>query len=322
VIRRCAPALLLAAQALLLAGCPGGQIVDRTLHQTSTRLPNPMRAPAPPAVALITGLRTPESVLYDPQQDVYFISNINGAMLTIDGNGFISRVDAKTLAIDRQWIAGGRNGVRLDGPKGMAIVGDALYVSDITAVRKFDRRSGAPLGEIALPGATFINDLATDGRSVYASDTGVRIGPGTTFVDTGSDAIWKLTDDRPEKLASGREELRHPNGLDWVGGRLRVVTFGPNEVYELDVTSPKGGTKKSVATLPEGLLDGLVDLPDGTILVSSWQGEGIYRGTAGGDFYPILAGTDAPADIGYDARRHRLLVPHSSANEVTIHEVR
>ncbi|MCU1347563.1 MAG: hypothetical protein JWO56_593 [Acidobacteria bacterium] len=313
VLRNGVAALLL----MTLTGCPGGQIVDRTVHQTSIRIPNPMRAPAPPALTIITGLRTPESVLWDARQDVYFISNINGAMLTVDGNGFISHVDAKTLAVDRKWIESGRGGVHLDGPKGMAILGDALYVSDITAVRKFDRRTGAPLGDIALPGATFINDLTTDGRSLYASDTGILLGPGTTFIDTGTDAIWKITDDRPEKLATGRGVLRHPNGLDWVGGRLRAVTFGPNELYEIS-----DGTKKRVATLPEGLLDGLVDLPDGSILVSSWQGEGIYRGTAGGDFYPILAGTDAPADLGYDTKRHRLLVPHSSANEVTIHEVR
>lgn len=304
--------------ALLLAtGCPGGHIVDRTTHQSTVHLPMTMREPAPAAIATIGNLRTPESVLHDPQQDCYFISNINGAMTTVDGNGFISRVDAATMAVTPKWIESGQRGAHLDAPKGMAIVGDALYVSDITVVRKFDRRTGAPLGDITIPGATFLNDLTTDGRSVYVSDTGVALGPGTTFIDTGSDAIWKITGDKPEKLASTRAELQHPNGLDWVNGHLRAVTFGPNEVYDLD-----GGKKKSVANLPEGLLDGLVDLPDGSVLVSSWQGEGIYRGTAGGDFYPILAGTDSPADIGYDSKRHRLLVPHPGLNQVTLHFVR
>jgi hypothetical protein len=272
-----------------------------------------MHAPAPPALAVIGELRTPESVLHDPEQDVYFISNVNGALLTADDNGFIARVDAKTMQVDLHWIASGKQGVRLDAPKGMAILGETLYVSDIAGVRKFNRRTGAPTGIVALRGATLINDLATDGTSLYVSDTGLIPGPGTTFYRTGSDAIWKITGDRAEKFASG-ETLRHPNGLDVQDGVLRVVTFGPSELYEL-----RDGKKKTIARLPEGQLDGLIHLADGTPVVSSWLGEGIYRRGNGDAFVPILAGIDAPADIGYDARRRRLLVPRSGANQVTIH---
>jgi hypothetical protein len=252
--------------ALLLAiGCPANRRATPTLRGSA--LPPPMRALAPAAIATITRLRGPESVLHDPQQDVYFISNINGAMLDLDGNGFISRVDASTLAIEPQWIAGGMN-----APKGMAILGDALYVADINVLRKFDRRSGAPLGTIPITG------------------------------------------DRPEKLAGG-DELRHPNGLDVVDGKLRVVTFRGNELYELD-----GGLRRHVVKLPAGQLDGLTHLADGTALVSSWKGDEIYR-LDGGKPAAILAGMDAPADLGYDAKRKRLLIPHPTANQVTIHTV-
>src|SRR5512141_874727 len=42
--------------------------------------------------------RAPESVRYDPDQDLYFISNINGGMSSRDGNGFIMRVSAANPA--------------------------------------------------------------------------------------------------------------------------------------------------------------------------------------------------------------------------------
>ena len=298
------------AVALLLAiGCPADRRATPTLRGSALPLPPPMRALAPAAITTITKLRGPESVLHDPQQDVYFISNINGAMLDVDGNGFISRVDASTLAIELQWIAGGMN-----APKGMALLGDALYVTDINVVRKFDRRSGAPLGTIPIRGASFLNDIATDSRSLYVSDTGIASGPGITFYDTHTDAIWKITGDRPEKLAGG-DELRHPNGLDVVGGKLRVVTFRGNELYELD-----GGLRRHVVKLPAGQLDGLTHLADGTALVSSWKGDEIYR-VDGEKPAAILAGMDAPADLGYDAKRKRLLIPHPTANQVTIHLV-
>jgi hypothetical protein len=298
-----------------VAGCPSDRTAEPTLHGSTLFMPPPMRAPAPQALTTITKLRSPESVLYDPEQDVYFISNINGAMLTVDGNGFISRVNAQTLGVELQWIESGRGGVHLDAPKGLAILGDSLYVADINTVRKFDRRSGAPQGAIPIPGASFLNDLTTDGRSLYVSDTGVVTGAGITFYDTGSDAIWKLTGDRPEKLAGGAE-LHHPNGLDFVDGTLRVVTFRGNELYELD-----GGKRRNILHMPSGQLDGIVHLADGTAVVSSWKGNEIYRAPRGEDAYAILAGMDAPADLGYDTKRRRLLIPHPTANQVTMHSV-
>jgi hypothetical protein len=300
----------------MLTGCPADREAISTLRGAAVDVPPGMRHPAPPALATITRLRGPESALHDPQQDVYLITNLNGGLQTIDNNGFITRVDPGTMHVQLKWIEGGRDGVRLDAPKGMAIVGETLYVSDITAVRKFDRRTGRPLGEIALPGATLINDLTTDGNSVYVSDTGLRVGPGTRFYETGSDAIWRIANDRAEKIASGRE-LRHPNGLDSVDGELRAVTFGPNQLYRL-----AGGEPEIIGELPAGQLDGVVHLDDGSVVISSWRGEGIYRGKPGERFEAILTGIDAPADIGYDAKRKRLLLPSSGTNQVTIHGLR
>jgi sugar lactone lactonase YvrE len=273
---------------------------------------------APPAIATIsTGLAGPESVLYDPQQDVYFISNINGGLLDRDNNGFISRVDAKTLNVNLKWIEGGKNNVTLDGPKGMAIAGDSLYVSDVAAVRKFDRHTGAALAAIPLPGTTTINDLTTDGKNIYASDTGVIPGPGDTFEATGTDSIWIIENDHARKIASGNDLLKQPNGLEFVDGKLWVVTFEGNELYQLD-----GGRKSNVMTLPREQLDGVVHTADGTWFVTSWKGMAVYRGSGKGSFEPILQAVPTPADIGYDTKRHLLLLPSSSNNSVTLHPVR
>ena len=270
-------------------------------------------AVAPPVVAEIGGLLGPESVLHDPEQDVYFISNINGGLLAADNNGFITRVDAKTMRVDLRWIAAG-SALRLDAPKGMAIAGDSLYVADIGGVRRFDRRSGRPAGEIALPGTTLVNDVTTDGRSLYVSDTAVRPGPGITFVATGTDAIWKITDGRAEKIAGG-EELQQPNGIAFARGALWVAGFRGNRVFRLD-----GKRAADRVELPRGQLDGLVVLPDGTRLATSWIGTTIYR-ERGGEFAPLLTGVTTPADIGYDTARRRLLVPRTALNVVTIHQM-
>lgn len=305
--------LWIALLAIALTGCPGDRRADPTLPGSSFGGPPAKAVSPPPVVATVTGLRGPESVLHDPEQDVYLVSNLNGGLLERDDNGFITRIDAETMTVTLKWIEGGRDGVRLDAPKGMAIVGETLFVSDIAGVRKFDRRTGRPLGTIILHGATLINDLVADGSSVYVSDTGVRPGPGTTFYSTGTDAIWMIRADRAEEIA-GTTALRQPNGIDVVNGTLRFVTFRGGELYEL-----RDGAPYPLAELPEGQLDGLVHLKNGDVLVSSWEGEGVYRGGPNREFVPLLTGIGTPADLGYDAKRNRLLVPRSATHEVTIH---
>ena len=50
----------------------------------------PPKPSAPSPAAKYTGLSTPESVLYDADDDRYLVSNINGKPTDKDNNGFIS----------------------------------------------------------------------------------------------------------------------------------------------------------------------------------------------------------------------------------------
>lgn len=301
----------LIALTVLMVACQKNESTTDTAVATPAP---PKTSTAPQPVTINQGLQTPESVLWDPQQDVYFISNVNGQPLAADNNGYISRVNPDTMQVEAKWVEGGvKPGVTLNAPKGMAIVGETLYVADITTVRKFDRKSGAPQGEIKIPGSTFLNDVASDGIAVYVSDSGLKAGAGGNFEPTGTDAIWKISRDAAMKIAAG-DDLKRPNGVEAKGGKLWVVSFGGNELYQLD-----HGKKKNVATLPKGSLDGLVLLEDGTFLVSSWDGKAVYRGPAAGPFRTVLENVNAPADIGYDSKRNRLLVPHFMDSIVTIH---
>ena len=281
-------------------------------NTTDTMPTNPPTTSSAAAPTQITaGLQTPECVLYDPDQDVYFISNINGKPLDSDDNGYISRVTPDTLQGDMKFIDGSKPDVTLNAPKGMAIVGDTLYVTDISTVRKFNRKTGAPEGEVRIIGTTFLNDATSDGNNVYVSDSGLD----ANFKPTGTDAIWKITGDKATKVASGKD-LKGPNGVDATGGKLWAVSFGANELYQID-----NGKKTNVMALPKGGLDGLVQLNDGSFLVSSWDGKAVYRGKPGGAFTPVVENVTAPADIGYDTKRQRLLIPHFQDSIVTIHNV-
>src|SRR3989442_4942763 len=70
-------------------------------------VPPPQAPPAPPPaakVATVGGFLTPESVLHDTTQDIYFVSNINGSPTAKDNNGLIRRVRTDGAVVNLQVI--------------------------------------------------------------------------------------------------------------------------------------------------------------------------------------------------------------------------
>lgn len=279
--------------------------------------PEPPKPVAPTAAAKWEGFATPESVLYDAENDRYLVANINGKPLDADNNGFISVLSPDGKITDLKWIEGGKKKAHLDAPKGMAIVKGTLYVADITVVRTFDLKSGAPKGDIKIPGATFLNDLASapDGR-VFVSDSGLKMGD-KGFEGTGTDAVWVIEKGKAKAFAKGAD-LGRPNGLLVVDKSVLVVTFGTGELYRLD----EKGTKQDAAKLPKGMLDGIVATADGSLLVSSWEGQAVFKGKLGGTFEVAVAAQESPADIGWDSKRSRVLVPHFMGTTVEAYDVK
>jgi glucose/arabinose dehydrogenase len=145
-------------------------------------------------VGVVQGLYGPESVRYSPGQDVYFVSVMNGPGSNKDNNGYIVEINAGQLNQGKLLVVGGKNGVHLDAPKGMALHGDTLWVTDIDVLRGFDRMSGKPLGEIDLKprGAVLLNDVAVgpDG-TIYVTDTGIIMSEmGVIYV--GGDKVFAI----------------------------------------------------------------------------------------------------------------------------------
>ncbi|MEE8410074.1 MAG: hypothetical protein V3T05_10735 [Myxococcota bacterium] len=260
------------------------------------------------------GFATPESVLYDAAADVYLVTNINGSPLEKDDNGFVSRVSPDGSISSLEWIAGTQDDVSLNAPKGMAITNGVLYIADIDAVRMFDAADGTPKGSIEIAGATFLNDVTVgnDGL-VYVSDSGLKAG-ASGFEPSGTDAVYRINSDKSvEKLAEG-DALGRPNGLVPAGADLLVVTFGSGEVYRLS----RDGKRHNVLKPPGGALDGVVALPDGTFLMSSWEAKSLFVMKADGSFETVATGLESPADIGFDSKRKRVLVPLFLVNKVVL----
>ena len=197
----------------------------------------------------------------------------------------------------------------------MGVKGDTLFVADIDAVRLFHRATGARLGERVIAGAQFLNDVdvGPDG-SVYVTDSGLKAGP-SGFAPSGTDAIYRFDGSGRATAVARDTSLGRPNGVLADSVHLVVVTFGSGEAFQV---SPGSGARTPLAKPPAGSLDGVVRTPDGSLLVSSWDGKAVYRLAPGGTWAVAVDSVEAPADIGYDTKRQRVLIPLFASNEVRI----
>lgn len=304
---------------------PGRGASSAPADTTAEAYQAPAPADAMPATTpaskllVVDGFLTPESALHDAAQDIYFVSNINGGPTAKDNNGFISRVRPDGAVENLKFIEGSRNNVTLHAPKGLAVIGDTLWATDIDMVRAFNARTGAPLDSLSLGGTTgavFLNDIAvaTTG-ALYITDTGIRFDDVGNVVHPGPDRIFRIRpDSHAVTVAVRSDSLGWPNGitLDSVGKRFVVVSFGGRGV----LSWKPGDRAPRVVSKATGELDG-VEVIRGKIVVSSWADSSVSRIDSAA-VTKLVTGVPSPADIGYDAKRHRLLIPVFSGNRVEI----
>ncbi len=299
---------------LLFSGC------GRETRESPPVGTDPPEAGGPPFLLTLAdvGFATPESALHDPEADLYLVTNINGPAAEKDGNGFISRVGPDGEVLELKWVDGASPRVSLNAPKGMAIVADTLFVTDIDCIRRFHRVSGEPLQDLCLEEAAFLNDLtATPRGDLYFSDSGTSDSPGAVY-------FLRQTADVPQKvaLADGTvlegEWLGGPNGLFADRRGLYVATYRSGEIFQV---TPEGERLDMVGPSEMGL-DGFVSLGERGFLFSSWGDRAVYWIRPDGTTSPLVENVESPADLGFDAGRNRVLVPLFLSDQLLVREVR
>jgi sugar lactone lactonase YvrE len=150
---------------------------------------------------------------------------------------------------------------------------------------------------------------------VYATDSGLK----PDFSPSGTDTVYKISGGVATALAKA-PQVKGPNGVAVrSNGKIVVVSFNPTgEIYTLGA----GGQVEAVRNAPKGQLDGVVVLANGALLISSWAASAVYEITAAGRASVAVPNVKAPADIGYDGRRRRVLIPLFQDNIVVIQALR
>jgi sugar lactone lactonase YvrE len=249
-----------------------------------------------------TLLRTSESVLFDPKENVLYVSCINRVVDDQFNQGsFIAKVspeDGKILT--QKWAD------KFNVTKGLGLHGDKLYVTELKAIAEINLRDGTVSKRYEVPGARFLNDLAIDSRGVVY------------FSDSQGNKLHALRDGQIETLAEG-PHLQGPNGVLVDDDRLIVGGSQAGTLYAFDLKT------KQTKPIAEGLgrTDGIVPDGKGNWLVTSWSGQ-VFRVKPDGSKTELLNTTAEKintADIDYAPEKKLLFVPTFFHNRVIAYEV-
>ena len=254
----------------------------------------------------VQGLKTPESFIADPSTGNYFISNINGGGPGgKDDDGFITKLDKDGKVINLIFVDGKNKDIILNAPKGLDIIGNILYVSDIDFVRGFDKETGKLLHDLDFKAfnPSSLNDLTHDSQgNLYVSDW---IGNFIFKIETRNNHKVSV-------VAKGNT-LGGPNGLNIhpKTNKLINVTWETGKVQEIDSS---GSIKILVEDKRFKTLDGIDFDNNGNMFVSSFTGGEVYKITPDLKVDVFLKGLTSPADINIDKKNNLLLIPSFEGN--------
>ena len=193
-------------------------------------------------------LKVPESVMYDEKNNILYVSNINGKPTEKNGMGFISKLFLDGKVKELMWIK------NLNAPKGMGIIGNNLYVTDIDRLHIIDIPKGKITKTISVKNAVFLNDIAVDSKGfVYVTD-----------MLTGS--VHRLNNGKIETWLDLKKYER-PNGLFIHEENLYIGTSAG--IIRCNIVN------KSIDVFIENIggIDGIKLLDNKLFIVSDWKGK-------------------------------------------------
>lgn len=251
----------------------------------------------------ITGLKTPESAVQARNGKIY-VSEINE--FGKDGDGQITVIENGNKRV----FATG-----LDDPKGLAIIGNTLYVADKTKIMKIDTdgkvQTFVPASAFPVT-PLFLNDLEADPQgNLYVSDSGDLFGSGK------GGAIYKISPKGEVKLLINDVQdarVKAPNGLlaDDTSTVLIYVDFASGILYSLNTQTHQ------LNDIAEGFGggDGVLHRSNGTMYVSDWKNGKVFSVNKKGDVTLVKEGYQSAADIAITKDEKYIMVPDMKAGEL------
>ena len=114
-----------------------------------------------------TLLKVPESVLFDAENKVLYVANIDGTdPWAKDEKGSVGKVSLDGKIVAAEWVKG------LSSPKGMGLHKGKLYVADLSDIVVIDLKKGVIEKSIRVEGSEGLNDISIGNDGIiWVSDS-------------------------------------------------------------------------------------------------------------------------------------------------------
>lgn len=247
-----------------------------------------------------TTLKTPECVLVDAAHNALYVACINGGPKLENKSSYIAKLGMDGKVIKLKFTED------LNSTKGMGILGDKLYVTEMTQVAEISLATGKILNRYPIEGAKFLNDIAIDTKK------------GIVYVSDSNDSkIWAITKGKPSLVLAG-DPLKGTNGL-YVENNQLLIGNGDGSLLTLNPETKKLGTIAKVS----GGIDGIVALGNKEYIVTEWAGKIWHIRADGSTELKIDTSKEKinSADIGYNSASKTVFVPTFFHNTVKAYSV-
>jgi hypothetical protein len=229
-----------------------------------------------------------ESLEYDALQNRFFSSANNGSIVQRAANGDISLFGSGLLS-----------------SYGMEVMNNTLFAIAGNSVYGYDLDSETQVMQITIPGANFLNGMASDGNNrLWVTDFSAKRIHEIDVTNYAS----------PTSAIVVNSTVTTPNGIvyDAVEDRLIFVNWGsmaPIKQVSLDDYAVTTLTTTSV-----GNIDGIDNDSYGSFYISSWSPNRITKYNADFSVSEIITapGISSPADICYAQAIDTLAIPNGN----------
>lgn len=249
----------------------------------------------------VDGFSHPESVIYDEENEVFYVSNIGDSQ---ESDGFISKIGVDGEKLDMKWITG------LNDPKGLLLHNGRLWVSDVQEVVVMDTDLAEIIVRIPVKGAESLNDITVDEQGqIYISD----MGKSSVFIKNNRGEIIEWIDS---------EALQNPNGLLVVENALYVASWGDSKNGNVLKINRDTKNIEQVTSSGLGNLDGIQQNEEGELYVSDWDTGTIYKINLQGEVEELFTSEKSSGDILYFEKENQLILPMNHQNEVWWYQIK
>jgi sugar lactone lactonase YvrE len=252
-------------------------------------------------------LNSPVAAVWHETSQNWFVSNMGGPPLSGEARGWISRIPRRDVKVEPVFVEG------LKVPRGIATLGDRLYVAEVDGVAVISVSSRVIERRQPIPKARRLSGVAVDGEgNIYISDL-------------LTDTIHLLPNAGAPQVFLKSRDLAGPNGL-WVDGTDLLVaswgpvtdgatlqTRGPGRLQRIDLKNRR--LKAFDTPAPTGRLAGVVRSPEGLVVTDAGTGR-VLLWSADGKVTTVRERLNECGMPGVNAKRGILAVPLTGANNV------